>query len=438
MEAGVLRGGGDRASVSEGPESRLATFRFFRRALLMKQHSCPSAGDRDSHAPESPAAGPGVPRARAPSRLIEALSVPGLELSRGKSYPVPFSSVAQSCPTLCDPWTAARQASLSITNSQSLPKLMSIESMMPSNHLILCRHLLLQPLIFPSIRVFSNESALRIRWPKYWSFSFSISLLPMNIEDGFPLGFPVAQLVNSTHSQKKPPPVPRPPRREGCERSVGCLPPPGSEAAAPSPVSASQSVRPRRPRSSPEGRAGPQASVTAPPAPAPNPAAALTAVDVRIFHQSGDLDAGAGAKTRGPRRRQKGEKPGIPPFQHREGETPGRRPPPVPTTCPPLAPLSRRPGSLPAVPSPASSPLPLATLPGFPLSPAPTPLPPGRPESAPWPGPPASHDLRSSPPGVSPVCTPPSPGSPCPLPAPPPFLNLAPSARVGERPRRSG
>ena len=73
------------------------------------------------------------------------------------------------------PWTAARQASLSITNSQSLPRLMSIESVMPSNHLILCRPLLLQPSIFPSIRVFSNESALRIRWPKYWSFSFIIS-----------------------------------------------------------------------------------------------------------------------------------------------------------------------------------------------------------------------------------------------------------------------
>ena len=72
------------------------------------------------------------------------------------------------------PWTAARQASLSITNSQSLPKLTSIESVMPSNHLILCRPLLL-PSVFPRIRVFSNESVLRIRWPKYWSFSFSIS-----------------------------------------------------------------------------------------------------------------------------------------------------------------------------------------------------------------------------------------------------------------------
>ena len=73
------------------------------------------------------------------------------------------------------PWTAARQASLSITNSWSLLKLMSIESMIPYNHLILCRPLLLPPSIFPSIRVFSNESVLRIRWPKYWIFSFNKS-----------------------------------------------------------------------------------------------------------------------------------------------------------------------------------------------------------------------------------------------------------------------
>ena len=73
------------------------------------------------------------------------------------------------------PWTAAHQASMSITNSRSWPKLMSIESVMPSNHLILCHSLLLPPSIFPSIRVFSNESVLLIRWPKYWSFSFSIS-----------------------------------------------------------------------------------------------------------------------------------------------------------------------------------------------------------------------------------------------------------------------
>ena len=74
------------------------------------------------------------------------------------------------------PWTAAHQASLSITNPQSLLKLLSIKSLMPSNHLILCHPLLLLPLIFSSIRVFSNESVLHIRWPKYWSFSFSISL----------------------------------------------------------------------------------------------------------------------------------------------------------------------------------------------------------------------------------------------------------------------
>ena len=72
------------------------------------------------------------------------------------------------------PWTSAHQASVSITNSQSPSKLMSIELVMPSNHLIFCRPLLLLPSIFPRIRVFSNESALRIRWPKYWSFSFNI------------------------------------------------------------------------------------------------------------------------------------------------------------------------------------------------------------------------------------------------------------------------
>ena len=80
------------------------------------------------------------------------------------------------------PWTTPCQASLSITNSRSPPKLMSTESLMPSNHLILCRPLLLLPSIFPSIRVFSNESALCIRWPKYWSFSFSIS--PSNEHPG--------------------------------------------------------------------------------------------------------------------------------------------------------------------------------------------------------------------------------------------------------------
>ena len=85
-------------------------------------------------------------------------------------------------PFFATPWTAAYQAFLSITNSQRLPKLMSIESVMPSNHLILCHSLLLQPSIFPSIRVFANESALHIRWIKYWSFSFSNS--PSNEHPG--------------------------------------------------------------------------------------------------------------------------------------------------------------------------------------------------------------------------------------------------------------
>ena len=80
------------------------------------------------------------------------------------------------------PWTAARQASMSITSCWSLPKPMSIESVMPSNHLILCYLLLLLPSIFPRIRVFSNESALRVRWPKYWNFSLSIS--PSNEHPG--------------------------------------------------------------------------------------------------------------------------------------------------------------------------------------------------------------------------------------------------------------
>ena len=86
-----------------------------------------------------------------------------------------FNSVTQSCLTLCNHMTEASQASLSITNSWSLPKLRSIELVMPSNHLILYHPMHILPSIFPSIRVFSNESVLHIRWPKYWSFSFNIS-----------------------------------------------------------------------------------------------------------------------------------------------------------------------------------------------------------------------------------------------------------------------
>ena len=101
-----------------------------------------------------------------------------------------FSSVQSlSCVwLLVTPWTAARQASLSITNSRSSPKPMSIELVMPSNHLILYRPLLLLPSIIPSIRVFSNESALHIRWPKHCSFSFK-SVLPINTQDRFSLGW---------------------------------------------------------------------------------------------------------------------------------------------------------------------------------------------------------------------------------------------------------
>ena len=95
---------------------------------------------------------------------------------------IQFSLVTQSCLTLCDPWTAAHQASLSITNSQSLLKLISIESMIPSKQLILYHPLLLLPSLFPSIRVFPNESVLRIKWPKHWSFSLSIS--PSNEDSG--------------------------------------------------------------------------------------------------------------------------------------------------------------------------------------------------------------------------------------------------------------
>ena len=92
----------------------------------------------------------------------------------GCTWGVPVQSLNR-VQLFATPWTAARQASLSITNSWSLLKLMSIELVMPSNHLILCHPLFLLPSIFPSIRVFSSESVLRIRWPKYWSFSFSIS-----------------------------------------------------------------------------------------------------------------------------------------------------------------------------------------------------------------------------------------------------------------------
>ena len=95
-----------------------------------------------------------------------------------------FSSVAQSCPTLCDPMNCSTPGSPVLTISQSLLKLMFMELVMPSNHLILCHPLLLLPSVFPSIRVFCNESVLHIRWPKYWSFSSSFSISPSNEYSG--------------------------------------------------------------------------------------------------------------------------------------------------------------------------------------------------------------------------------------------------------------
>ena len=109
-----------------------------------------------------------------PSLLLLSPSPPAFSISSVQSLSLIW--------LLATPWTTARQASLSITNSWSPPKLMSIESVMPSNHLILWHPPVLLPSIFPSIRVFSNESALRNRWPKYWSFSFSIS--PSNEHSG--------------------------------------------------------------------------------------------------------------------------------------------------------------------------------------------------------------------------------------------------------------
>ena len=115
---------------------------------------------------------------------VEMISTAQIKLARLRDITCLFSSV-QSLSRVrlfVTPWIAARQASLSITNSRSLLKLMPIESVMPSSHLILCRPLLLLPLIPPSIRVFSSESTLCMRWPKYWSFSFSIS--PSNEHPG--------------------------------------------------------------------------------------------------------------------------------------------------------------------------------------------------------------------------------------------------------------
>ena len=118
---------------------------------------------------------------------------------------ITFQSVqfTQLCPTLCDPTDCTTPDLPVITSSWSLPKLMSIESLMPSNHLILCHPLLLLPSIFPSIRVFSNESALCMRWPKYWSFSFNIS--PSNEHSGLiPLRMDWVYLLTVQETLKSP------------------------------------------------------------------------------------------------------------------------------------------------------------------------------------------------------------------------------------------
>ena len=114
-------------------------------------------------------------------------------------------SITQSCPTLCNPMNRAHQASLSITNSRGLLKLMSIESVMPSNHLILCRPLLHLPPISPSIGVFFNESTLLMRWSKYWSFSLSISISNENSGLTIPLGWTGWISLQSRDSQESSP-----------------------------------------------------------------------------------------------------------------------------------------------------------------------------------------------------------------------------------------
>ena len=121
------------------------------------------------------------------------------------------------------PWTAARQASLSITNSQSLLKLMSIESLMPPNHLILCHLLPLPPSVFASIRVFSNESVLRIRWPKCWSFSFNIG--PSNEYSGLissKLLLLLSRFSRVRPHRRQPTRLPRPWDSQGKNTGVGC------------------------------------------------------------------------------------------------------------------------------------------------------------------------------------------------------------------------
>ena len=144
------------------------------------------------------------PLKSAPKRnaSLASQSCPSLDIILRKKHDVSFSSVQFSRSVMSDaatPWIAACQASQSITNSWSLLNLMSIESVMPSSHLILCHPLLLLPPIPPNIRIFSNESTLHMRWPKYWSFSFSIS--PSNEHPGL-ISFRMDWLYGTTKDPK--------------------------------------------------------------------------------------------------------------------------------------------------------------------------------------------------------------------------------------------
>ena len=128
-----------------------------------------------------------------------------MDYSHGLDLTIQFSSVTQSCPTVCDPIHCSTPGLPVHQHAQSLPKLMYIESVMPSNHLILCCSLLILSSIFLSIRVFSNESALHIRWPKYWSFSFNISpskeylgLISFRILLGLYFIIPIIQIKKKT------------------------------------------------------------------------------------------------------------------------------------------------------------------------------------------------------------------------------------------------
>ena len=164
------------ASLEQGNRERVQRFQRNSALKTSFQFSISSLLSEGASSNRDPGRSEGLGGGEARPALECALREIPQVLGEGSTALWLFSSVQllSRVRLFATPWTAACQASLSITNSQSLLKLMSIESVMPSNHLILC-HPLLLPSVFPSIRIFSNESALRIRWPKYWSFSFNIS-----------------------------------------------------------------------------------------------------------------------------------------------------------------------------------------------------------------------------------------------------------------------